>query len=94
MTADKYSFLDARRKAFESICEKFDEVPLAAFQQLDHRLLQELLKWPRLTPSEELICTRMLEWWRHDKDNCNAQTPDLLKLIRVENIGFEVSLAM
>lgn len=41
MTADTFSFLYIRRKAFKLICKKFDEVPLAAFQQLDHRLLQE-----------------------------------------------------
>lgn len=86
--ADKFSYAYLREAALDLICENFEMVPVTAIQKLDHRLLRELLKCDKITSSEELIFTRLLEWVQNGKRE--PYMPDLLKLIRLEHITLEV----
>lgn len=89
--ADKYSFAKLRRRALKLICESFELVSSEKLQQINHRLLRELLQCDNLNAPEELIFNRLFEWFEASKTHRNEHMPELLKLIQLQRIAPQVS---
>lgn len=92
MIADKYSAAELRQRAFGLICDSFEMVPTTDIQQLDYRLLCELLKRNELKATEALVFERLVEWFQSNEAEHKPHMPALLKLIRLEHIPPQVGL--
>lgn len=91
--ADKYGLADLRLKAFDLICDKFEKVPSAEIQKLDHRLLEEVLKCNEIKGPEGLVFDRLMEWFQNNEEERERYMPQLLELIRLEYITQKVRIA-
>lgn len=90
MIADKYSNVSLRQKAFDVVCESFETVPEADIQQLEHRLLLEILECDKIQATEECVLQRVLKWFQIDMSEREQHMSELLKLIRLEYIPLQV----
>lgn len=93
MMADKYSFAELRQRTLNWICESFESMPSGEIQKVDHRLLQELMRCDQIDASEEMIFNRLYEWFERSASMREKHMPDLLRLIRLENIPSQVHFA-
>lgn len=90
MIADRYSNLISRQKAFDVVCESFETLPETDIQQLEHRLLLEILKCDEIQATEECVLQRVLKWFQIEMGEREQHMPELLKLIRLEYIPLQV----
>lgn len=92
MIADKYNAFDLRQRAFGLICESLEKVPTTDIQQLDYRLLRELLESDKIQATEALVFERLLQWFQNKESEREQYLPGLLKMIRLEYIPPQVRL--
>lgn len=90
MIPDEYRIGRLRGRAFKLICERFEAVPLLDIQNMSHGLLQDILKCAEVQENADLCAQRLLEWFRCDENERSVHMPELLKLIRLERVSFEV----
>lgn len=86
MVSDKYCYADIRRKAFDLICDSFEILPSAEIQNLDHRLLEEVLKSDEINGPEGLVFVRLMEWFQNNEEERERYMSQLLELIRLQHI--------
>lgn len=90
MVADKYCIADLRQRALDFICGSFEKVPATDIQRLDFRLLHEVLKNDNIEATEELVFKRLMEWFQEEETEREKHMPELLQLVRLEQIPSEV----
>lgn len=86
MFADKYSSIDLRQRALATVCEGFNMLKMEDIRELTPQLLEEVLKCDKIEAAEDLVFTRLLEWFRCAEGERGAHMPQLLKWIRLEHI--------
>lgn len=84
MIADKYSHADLRQKALKFVSGSFENVPATDVHKLDPRIFQDLLKSEKIQATEELVFTRLMEWFHSNEVDHKTFMSQLLKLIRLD----------
>lgn len=80
-----------RERALEIACESFESLPVAEIRKMDHRLLEKLLECNTVNATEEMIFTRLYDWFLHSTGEREEHMPKLLKLIRLQHIPTQVN---
>lgn len=90
LIADEYNKFDLRLQTLNFICDALEMVPSMDVQRLNHRLLQEILQSDNIEATEELVFKRLFEWFEYNGAERKIYMPELLRLIRLENIPTQV----
>lgn len=90
LIADKYNEFDLRLQTLNFICESLEMVPSTDVQRLNYRLLREILQSDNIQATEEFVFKRLCEWFENNGAEREIYMPQLLRLIRLENIQTKV----
>lgn len=90
VTADKFGNAMLRQRAFDFMCESLQMVPATDIHQLEHRLLEEILKSDKIQVTEECVFRRLLEWFEDKETEREQHMPTMLRLIRLEHFPSQV----
>lgn len=90
LQADKYNFLELRKKSLDFICENFVLVGCNKFQELEFSHFSEIMKCDEIQALESSIFLHSLKWVDYDVENRSKYAPELIKLIRLGKIEPEV----
>lgn len=93
MVADNNRFVELRQRALDFISENFDVVATLDILKLGHPLLQELLKYDKIHESGDLCAQRLVAWFQAHESERAVYMPELLKLIRLEQLTLEVRVS-
>lgn len=88
--ADKFNNADLRLKAFDVVCESFDDVPAVEIQELEYRLFLEILKSDKIQATEKFVFDRLLDWMKYEESDREKHMPELLELIQLQYIPPQV----
>lgn len=90
--ADRFSFLELRKKSLDMICEYFEELSTNAIQALPFSCFSELLKCDLIHTvwQEEFIFQRMALWVDFDEEHRSKYTSELFRSIRLQILSKQV----
>lgn len=88
--ADKLQFLQLRKKSLAYICVMFRFVPEDQLRCLQYSYFSDLLLCDTIQATEDSIFERLVMWIKHSEQSRAKYVPDLLKLVRMENISTQV----
>lgn len=92
--ADKYNLLQLKANAFDLVCAKFENIPMADMMNVDSNILNDILKCDQIQAAETQIFNCVVEWVQQDETERAKFAPELLKLIRLEHMPTEVKLTI
>lgn len=84
------SSIDLHPRALDVICESFNILDTRDIQILAPQSLEDVLRCDQIEAPEELIFTRLMQWYQKAKAERKPHMPQLLKFIRLELISTKV----
>lgn len=91
IVADSYA--DLRQRALKLVCASFENLSEMDVQKLDHRMFKDVLKSEKIRATEELVFTRLMQWFHSNEVDPKPFMLQLLKLIRLDLMTQQVRFA-